>query len=113
MRSMRGVVYKRDGVRVNSVCPGMTESAMTTNTIGRFREKGLHTQTSDDVAKFVVGLGVEKEMNGKAVYVEGGRGWEFEDEYMGGMEGWLGEEPTRFLRENKKFVDEGGLLVKD
>jgi NAD(P)-dependent dehydrogenase (short-subunit alcohol dehydrogenase family) len=35
------------------------------------------------------------------------------DVNLGGMEGWLGEEPTRFLRENKKFVDEGGLLVKD
>jgi hypothetical protein len=46
-------------------------------------------------------------MNGKGVYVEGGQGWEIEDGLWNTMPLWLGEEPTRRLREGLALVDTG------
>ena len=46
-------------------------------------------------------------MNGKAVYVEGGQRWEIEDGLWNMMPLWLGEEPTRRLREDLALVGTG------
>ena len=58
------------------------------------------------MAKYIVGLLVAKQMNGKAVYVEGGRGWEFMDGLDSSMPIWLGEEPTERLRTHLKHVQQ-------
>ncbi|KAJ9137133.1 hypothetical protein NKR23_g9356 [Pleurostoma richardsiae] len=112
LRSMRTPIYKRDGIRVNCICPGMTESAMTTSIIGAFRERNLATQTSEDVAKVIIGLLSEKDATGKAMYVEGAKAWEFEETMWETMPAWLGEEPTKMLKANAEFVASGALLKK-
>lgn len=76
---------------------------MTTSIIQTFKDKAF-AQTADDVAKMILGVEVETGMNGKAIYSEGGQGWEFEDGVWQTMPHWLGEEPTHMLRENMKLV---------
>jgi len=110
MRSMRRILYERDRIRVNCVCPGMTDTAMTSAIIGNFRVKGGHFQSADDVAKVILGVQCDASINGKAIYVECGKGWEFEDGLYDTMPQWLGDEPTRLLRENSKLVAQGALL---
>jgi NAD(P)-dependent dehydrogenase (short-subunit alcohol dehydrogenase family) len=105
MRSMRKTIHKRDGIRVNCICPGMTELLLTTSFIESFRAHG-HTQTADDCARFYLGVANNPSMNGKSIYVEGGKGWEFEDGLWKTMPSWLGEEPTRMLRDNMKAMGE-------
>jgi NAD(P)-dependent dehydrogenase (short-subunit alcohol dehydrogenase family) len=87
MRSMRKTIYERDGIRVNCICPGMTESLMTTSVIETFRANG-HAQTADDCARFYLGVANNPSMNGKSIYVEAGKGWEFEDGLWRTMPQW-------------------------
>ncbi|KAK5131649.1 hypothetical protein LTR08_000776 [Meristemomyces frigidus] len=98
------LLARRDHIRVNAICPAITDSAMTTSIIDGFRQSNQAINTCDDVAKYIVGLEVATEMNGKAVYVEGGRGWEFTDGLDASMPLWLGEEPTNRIREHLRHI---------
>lgn len=119
-RSMRGPVYDQFAIRTNVVCPGMTESGMTATTlIPKFCDENLnphmgrHWQTSKHVAEHIVGLILDGQMNGKSLYIEGGRSWEFEDGLIREMPNWLGEEPTRMLRENVAYIKSLGGIRGD
>lgn len=77
---------------------------MTEAFIETFRQPGLASQTAEDVAKMILGISVTKGMTGKAIYIEGGTGWEFEERLYQLMPQWLGEEPTRMLRASAEHV---------
>ena len=104
MRSMRKIVYERDGVRVNCICPGVTSTPMTVGIAEKFQKAGLYCQSAESVGRIVLGLQCAEKMNGKAVYIEGGEGWEFEDSFYREQPRWLGEEPTRRMRINSEAV---------
>lgn len=105
MRSMRKPIFERDGIRVNTVNPGVTESPMTANLVHVFKQPGFYCQSADDVAKMVLGLQVRTDLNGKGIYVEGGSAWEFEDSFYREQPAWLGQEPTRRMRANAEAVN--------
>ena len=109
MRAMRKPIYERDGLRVNCVCPGVTDTPMTEGIAVLFQREGLYCQTPDDVARMVVGLQVRGDLNGKGVYVEGGKGFEFEEGFYREQPAWLGEEATRMMRANAEAVNSGAL----
>ncbi|KAI5366358.1 Putative short-chain dehydrogenase/reductase SDR, NAD(P)-binding domain superfamily [Septoria linicola] len=113
LRSTRKTLYERDGIRVNAVCPGVTDTPMTAAIIDAFRDNGLFWQSPESVAKIVLGLMTNEEMNGKAVYVEGGAGFEFEDGLYAAQPHWLGQEATRRLRANTEAVQKGILVPKE
>lgn len=97
MRSMRKTIYERDGVRVNCICPEMTELLMNTSVVDTIRSNE-NAQTADDCARFYLGVANNPGMNGKSIYVEGGKGWEFEDKLPKLMTKLLGTEPSVMLR---------------
>lgn len=109
---MRAAIHARDHIRVNAVCPGMTESAMTAPFIDLFRNNKsrfpAHYQTSDDVARHLAAVMLAKGLNGRSIYVEEGRGWDFEEGLSREMPRWLGEEPTRLSDENLRFIESLG-----
>lgn len=111
MRAMRKIVFERDGIRVNCVCPGVTDTPMTVGIVEKFRDAGLFTQSAESVAKIVLGFQCADKVNGKAVYVEGGDGWEFEDSFYRLQPQWLGEEPTRRMRTNSEAVQKVSSLI--
>jgi hypothetical protein len=76
----------------------------------KFRKAGLFVQEPEDVARMILGFMVKEDMVGKAVYVEGGGGWEFEDGFYREQPRWLGEEPTRRMRVNAEAVQKGALV---
>jgi NAD(P)-dependent dehydrogenase (short-subunit alcohol dehydrogenase family) len=113
MRAMRSVIFARDGIRINAVCPGMTESPMTTGgLIELFRDRSpqdqakrpSHYQTAMAVAEHIASILLMKDLNGKSIYVEGGKGWDFEDGLLREMPRWLGDEPTKWSNENLEFL---------
>ncbi len=112
----------RGKIRVNAICPGMTQSAMTEHLTPRFQaaersaeNMGKHGywQTSEQVAEVTAHLMVEGGIHGKSVYVEAGKGWEFETGLKEHMEVWLGTEPTTMLRSNVEFIQGLGGIRKD
>lgn len=79
MRSMPKSIHERDKIRVNYVYPGRVESLIEKPDVDRV-DSSEHPQTNDDVARFYVGVANNPSMRGKSIYVEGGKGWEFEDQ---------------------------------
>ncbi len=117
MRSMCSSIYSRDGIRVNAVCPGMTKSSMTADLIHLFRDVNFelpaHHQTAMDIARHIVAMMLATDMNGKRVYVEEAKGWEFEEGLAREMHRWLGQDPTRMSGENLNFIQSlGGVQDK-
>lgn len=53
---------------MNAICPAIVDTQMTTNIIDSFKQTNQAINTPEDVAKYIVGLEVAREMNGKAVY---------------------------------------------
>ena len=56
-------------IRFNAICPAIIDTNMTVNIIDDFKKSNQAINTPKDVAKYIVGLGVAPEMNGKAVMV--------------------------------------------
>lgn len=78
---------------------------MTAAVISAFKDNNLWYQSPESVGKIIVGLEAHADMNGKAIYIEGGDGWEFEDSFYELQPQWLGEEPTRRMRMNAEAVN--------
>ena len=89
---------------MNAVNPGVTDTEMTKDVIGRFRDAGLFWQQPEAVGKIIVGLEADSSIRGKSYYIEGGDGWEFEDTFYSYQPQWLGEEATRRMRVNAEAV---------
>ena len=112
LRSLAPFSLPRLGIRVNAVNPWMTLTAMTRGIENDWKAAGLPVNTPRDVARVVVGLmkaggkkggdgeNGENKVNGRGVYVEGGRGWEVEGYLTGkeGIGGWMGEKGEREWR---------------
>ncbi|WPH02195.1 Hypothetical protein R9X50_00505000 [Acrodontium crateriforme] len=125
MRASRKPLWDRHRIRINCVCPGMTETPMTAGMVEKFQVGGLHWQTSEIVANNILGILVRSErtddgsdekgpddwrpMVGKAIYIEGGDAWEFEDSLIASQSAWLGEEANRRMDENTEAVKRGAL----
>jgi NAD(P)-dependent dehydrogenase (short-subunit alcohol dehydrogenase family) len=112
MRSSCRILYERDGIRVNAVCPGVTDTPMSAHIMQPFKDAGLYWQPAEAVAEVIAGILTTDGMNGKAFYVEGGDAFEFEDGLYEAQPLWLGEEATRRLRANTEAVERGVLLPK-
>jgi hypothetical protein len=78
---------------------------MTAPVIGTFKDNNLFWQSPESVAKFIVALEATPNINGKAIYIEGGAGWEFEDSFYVTQPQWLGEEATKRMRVNAEAVN--------
>ncbi|KAK5708785.1 hypothetical protein LTR17_020386 [Elasticomyces elasticus] len=103
LRSSRKFLWERDGIRISAVNPGVTDTPMAAGIAQKFRAE-------ESVAKIILGLITKEDLVGKAVCVEGGDGWEFEDSFYREQPRWLGEEPTRRMRLNAKAVNKGALV---
>ena len=90
----------------------MTESALTSGFIHLFKNNKsalpAHFQTSAQVAQYIALVLLTKELNGKSIYVEEGKAWDFEAGLAREMPQWLGNEPTKLSDDNSKFIESLG-----
>lgn len=91
LRSSRKILWERDAIRVNAICPGVTDTPMTGPVISAFRDAGLFWQPPSAVAKAIVGIQADQSIIGKAFYIEGDGAWEFEDSFYNAQPQWLGK----------------------
>lgn len=112
MRSLRLYLPQSVGVRVNVVCPWAVDTQMLSGIREVWRKEDLPLNQPDGVAAVIAGLTAAKGMNGKAMYVEGNRAWEF-DEKIGELEPlWLGAEQSSTLNRGQAAMGEASATVR-
>ena len=99
LRSSRKILWERDGIRINAMCPGVTDTPMTGGVIAAFRDNNLYWQPPEAVAKVIAGMFADPSIRGKAFYIEGGGAWEFEDSFYNEQPRWLGESSSKWQRQ--------------
>jgi NAD(P)-dependent dehydrogenase (short-subunit alcohol dehydrogenase family) len=110
MRSLRKYfpgLYSDVDIRVNCVCPWATDTGMVQTFQEAWKNEGLPMNTPEGVASMIVGVSVEEKLNGESIYVEGNRGWKFEESLHRTQPQWLGESPTSNLAKGQAFLDTG------
>lgn len=68
---------------------------------------GLPVNRPLDVAKVMARVLGDKELNGKSMFVEGGRAWEIEANIDRLQPQWLGEENSRTLLRGQQVLGSG------
>ena len=114
MRSLRTYIAAPDkqNIRVNTVCPWMTVTQLVKGIKDAWEKAGLPANTPLDVARVTAGALMEKDLNGKSMYVAGGRAYEIEDNLDRLEPQWLGEEPSRSLAQGQAVLGDGMDWVK-
>ncbi|KAL4810667.1 hypothetical protein BDV18DRAFT_155279 [Aspergillus unguis] len=108
MRALRLYLPGRDhGIRVNCICPWMTMTGMVKGVQDGWIKAGLPVNSPLDVAKVTAAVVGDAGLNGKSMYVEGGRAWEIEDNIDRLESQWLGQEPSRSLAKGQAVLGSG------
>lgn len=104
MHSLRLYSPNALGSRINTVCPGMITTAMTKGIEQAWKASGSLVDDPADVAKIIAQVACESSLNGESIFVEGGRGWKFEQAFDALEPLWLREEPSRTLAESQRAL---------
>lgn len=85
----------------------MTDTAIVRGIEKAWKAANLPVNTPLHVARVVGGVVCQKGLNGKSMYVEGGRAWEIEDNIDRLEPQWLGEEASRSLQRGQEILGSG------
>ncbi|GAM42084.1 3-hydroxyacyl-CoA dehydrogenase [Talaromyces pinophilus] len=109
MRSLRKYISlpTTHNIRVNAICPWMTETGMVAGIEEAWHKANLPTNRPLDVAKVIAGVVSSAGLNGTSMYVEGGRAWEIERNLDRLQPQWLGEEPSKSLEKGQAVLGDG------
>lgn len=99
MRALRPWAPIKYGLRANAICPWATDTQLLGGVKERWVKEKMPTNTPDDVARFILQCCADKDLNGTAVFVSGGRGFDTEEGINRTLPQWMGEQNSvEFLR---------------
>ncbi|CEL09220.1 hypothetical protein ASPCAL12359 [Aspergillus calidoustus] len=110
MRSLRLYLHGPEAahaIRINAICPWMTQTGMVRGVQDAWYAAGLPVNTPLDVGKVIAAVMGDDGLNGASMYVEGGRAWEIERNLDRLEPQWLGEEPARTLARGQAVLGSG------
>jgi NAD(P)-dependent dehydrogenase (short-subunit alcohol dehydrogenase family) len=82
---------KYNGVRTNVICPWATDTQLLAGFTDVWRAERLPMNAPLDVARMILQCAVDGRINGAAVFVGGGRGWDVEEGLTKTRKVWLGD----------------------
>lgn len=92
MRTLKAGSVPSRSIRVNALCPWMTETGITESLMPLWKAGDLPLNTEEQVARVISELMRSKSSNGRALYVEGGRAWDIQEGLDGAEGEWWGKE---------------------
>ncbi|TKA69825.1 hypothetical protein B0A55_07502 [Friedmanniomyces simplex] len=109
MRALRGPLLRSQPhpIRTNAICPWMTRTRLVAGIDKIWAEAGLPSNEPEDVARVIVGVLADGQVNGGTMYIEGGRGWNVEEGLLKTRREWLGEERERQLDRGSEMMGGG------
>ncbi|KAK3346311.1 putative oxidoreductase,short chain dehydrogenase [Lasiosphaeria hispida] len=110
MRALRPWAPVRYGVRVNAICPWATDTQLLSGVKDRWATEKMPLNTPDDVARQIVQSAADATLNGTAVFVTGGRGFDTEDGVDRCRPQWMGEDNAAEFDKGQKIL---GLVSRD
>lgn len=111
MRSLRSYIsspYKHY-LRINTICPWVTQTDRIKKIEQQWTQASLPTNTPREVSTVATGMLVDPSLNGKSMFVEGGRAWEIEENIERLEAQWLGEAPSKALAAGQELLDDGAI----
>lgn len=98
MRALRPWAPLRYGVRVNALCPWATDTQLLGVKEKWVKEK-MPLNTPTDVGKIILQCSADRGLNGKAVFITGGRFFDTEEGVDRTLPQWMGEQNAKdFLK---------------
>lgn len=111
MRSLRGYIsspYKHY-LRINTICPWMTQTDSIKKIEQQWTQASLPTNSPREVSTVATGILADASLNGKSMFVEGGRAWEIEENIERLEAEWLGDAPSKALAMGQELLDDGAI----
>lgn len=98
MRALRPWAPQRYGVRVNALCPWATDTQLLGVKEKWVKEK-MPLNTPTDVGKIILQCSADRGLNGRAVFITGGRFFDTEEGVDRTLPQWMGEQNAKeFLK---------------
>lgn len=94
-------------IRTNAICPWMTRTRLVSGIEKAWDEAGLPSNSPEDVARIIVGALADDELNGEALYIEGGRAWAIEKNISDLQHVWLGQKQHDDLMRGQEVLGSG------
>ena len=82
----------------------MTATAIVAGIEEEWYKEKLPVNQPAHIAKVILDVTRSEGLNGKAMYIEGGRAWEIEDNINRLEPQWMGEEPSRSLAKGQELL---------
>jgi len=107
LRGLKLTLPDAANIRINAVCPWFVKTIMTAGIADKWRKANLPMNDTEGIAAVYAGLAAERGMNGRAIYVEGNRGWEYDENIRRLEPQWLGEENSKELNRGNALMGSG------
>ncbi|KAK3384814.1 hypothetical protein B0H63DRAFT_171750 [Podospora didyma] len=113
MRALRPWAPVKYSVRVNAICPWATDTQLLSGVKDRWLVENMPINTPACVAKQIIQCTASPSLNGKAVFVTGGRGFDTEEGVERTQPQWMGEENARDFEKGQRILGLGGDWTSD
>lgn len=104
MRSLRGYLPSTFNVRINVVCPWATDTEMLGGVRDLWSQNSLPINSPNDVARIILQCAGDEAINGKAVYVADGKGFDIEEGLDRTEPDWLGQKQAKDLARGQELL---------
>lgn len=114
MRALRPWAPQRYGVRVNALCPWATDTQLL-GVKEKWVKEGMPLNTPTDVGKIILQCSSDRGLNGKAVFITGGRFFDTEEGVDRTLPQWMGEQNAKEFLKGQELLGlvSLGLYVHD
>ena len=104
MRALRPWAPSKYGIRANAICPWATDTQLLAGVKAKWVKEKMPMNQPADVARMIIQCAADGNLNGKAVYVAGGRGYDTEEGVDRTRPQWMGEENAVIFQRGQEIL---------